>query len=120
MQLTLQGIEFVQKQVAEKEFLELTKDMGELLKIKGMKKAASHHNQELLYIQGLARITSRRKGIISVDDVREAAGHEGHPWGLQNATGSIFKGKDWVFMGFAKSKRPAAHSRIVRTWRVRT
>lgn len=104
--------QFVPKEQAEMEFLRLS---GDELKEAGMKKAAEHHKTELETIQAIARDLSRIRGIISIDDVRSAVEH----WNLGNSAGSVFSGDDWVWCGFIRSKRPSAHSRMVRTWRIK-
>jgi hypothetical protein len=106
--------EFIPKEQAAMEFIELT---GEERKDAGMQKAAENHKTELESVQAIARDLARIVEIISIDDVRQLIPDE--HWGLGNAAGSVFKGDEWEWCGFAKSKRPAAHSRMVRTWRLK-
>jgi len=44
----------------------------------------------------------------------------GHKYGdLGNAAGSIFAGKRWKFTGDrVKSRRPSAHAREIKVWRL--
>lgn len=106
--------EFVPKEQAEMEFAKLT---GEELKDAGMKKAANNHKTELQTVQAIARDLARIRKIISIDDVRELI--PPGQWTLGNGAGSVFDGNEWEWAGFIRSKRPEAHSRMIRTWRLK-
>lgn len=70
--------------------------------------------------RGVARLICRRKGIVSMDDVREVLSAHGVTAPHPNAIGAVFKGNEWVPVGFMKSKVPSNHARTIRTWRLKT
>lgn len=106
------AVEYIPKEQAAMEFMKMT---GEELKHAGMNKAAEHHKTELETVQAIARDLARIRGVISIDDVREKVEN----WNLRNAAGRVFAGEEWEWVGYVKSKRPEAHARIIRTWRLR-
>lgn len=38
---------------------------------------------------------------------------------LGNAAGSLFRGSEWEFVGWVKSRRTSNHSRYIRSWRLK-
>lgn len=87
-------------------------------KIAGMTLAESHRATLLLTARSAARLIARNKGVVTIDDVVEAMTERGHDL-LGNASGSVFKGKDWEFVRFVNSRRVSNHARIVREWRLK-
>lgn len=111
--------EFVPKEQAAMEFVKLT---GEELKDAGMKKAAKHHNEDLVKAQYLAYILAERGAHITIEDVRNEWAKRGLAWNLQNATGSVFRDIGlikWEVVGYRPAKRPEAHARMIRLWRLK-
>ena len=80
--------------------------------------AAEARALELKMAQDIALDIARRNpGIaISINDVRLEL-----PVGLDlgNASGSVFKGAEWIPAGFTQVKHSSGHARIVRTWRLK-
>ena len=116
------AVEYVPKEQAEMEFMALMKFLaltGEERKRRGIKKAASKHKEELFYVQGVARFVGRHKEIVTIEDVRNAVEGAGKKWTLACAAGAVFQGKDWQWMGFVRAKRPEAHARVIKTWRLK-
>lgn len=81
----------------------------------GMARAASGHEEWLAYARRVAVRLAREQGSVSADDLR-AAGVE-TPEGVSfNIWGSVFNDSRFVFAGYCKSKRPEAHSNLIRRW----
>jgi len=112
------AVEYVPKEQAVMEFSKLYPD-GEERKRRGIKKAVSKHREELFYVQGVARFLGRHQEIVTVEDVRNAVEGAGKQWTLFNAAGAIFQTNDWQWMGYVRAKRPEAHARIIKTWRLK-
>ena len=92
---------------------------GTQLKLKGMAQSARKHSAALAKAQQAAKSLAWASGhAITCDDLREFYQAEGWPWDLGNAAGSVFTGGDWKFEGFCNSRRPAAHARVIRRWRL--
>jgi len=92
---------------------------GQQLKLKGMLRSAKHHSEALAKAQEAAKSLAWASGhAIDIDMVRELYEASGWPWDLGNAAGSVFTGGDWKFEGFCNSRRPAAHARVIRRWRL--
>jgi len=93
---------------------------GQLRKYVGMKSAAIHHKEKLELARAVAAILAMRNGTVSADEVGEALLKGYGIKTLGNATGSLFKGKDWIFTGQWKtSTRVSSHGRMLRVWRLR-
>jgi hypothetical protein len=82
------------------------------LKAWGIEATASAHEPELRLAQDMALKIAALKGEITVDDVRESLPN----LAFGNWAGSIFKGKEWVCVGFIPSRHKNSHARIVRVW----
>lgn len=106
--------EFVPKEQAAMEFLALT---GDERKKRGKKRAAENHEKTLYAARLSARYLARNGDIITIEDIYRKTGID--PKYLGNAAGSVFTGDDWEWCGFRKAERPAAHSRMIRTWRLK-
>ena len=93
-------------------------ELGERLKREGMERAADKRMVNLRVAQFSAKSYAKRFDTCTADDAtrhftpaqREALG---------NAAGSIFKGPEWVHVGYTKSKRPSNHARVISIWRLK-
>jgi hypothetical protein len=91
---------------------------GEQLRIKGMDQAASKFDVDLTRAQLIAEMLGMGGMLVNVDDVRKAfLEHYHRPLKIGNAAGSIFAG--WECVGFVRSTRPEARSRMIRTWKAK-
>lgn len=90
---------------------------GKELKKEGMKKAADKRPYGLAAAREYARELARIDGEVSADEVSDMMEYRGIHLG--NAAGSIFKEPCWIPIGFRASKKPSAHARIVRVWKLK-
>jgi hypothetical protein len=69
---------------------------------------------KLIAMQLAARRPDRT---ITIDDIQEVI----IPMGINlgPAAGSVFRGRDWEFVGTRKTKRKTSHARPVSIWRLR-
>jgi len=84
--------------------------------------AASHHKDKLETARNIAIELARVKGKVSVETVREAILTRGInilEGEYKNWMGSIFRGKEWVSVGWEASRHSEAHGRPVRVWMLR-
>jgi hypothetical protein len=92
---------------------------GEQLKLTGMNKSVLKHSAALAKAQQAAKSLAFASGhAITIDNVREYYDSQGWAWDLGNAAGSVLGPPDWRFEGFVNSRRPAAHARVIRRWRL--
>ena len=91
---------------------------GTQLKFKGLRRASQAHIQAHSDAQESA-ISLAWKDAITIEDVRASWAYTGRNWSLGNAAGAVFSGPQWESCGFVAAKRPAAHGRIIRQWRLR-
>jgi hypothetical protein len=93
---------------------------GQQLRLKGMLRSAGTRCEALAKAQQAAKSLAFASGhAITIDDVREYYDSQGWAWDLGNAAGSVLGPPDWRFEGFVNSRRPAAHARVIRRWRLR-
>ncbi len=88
----------------------------------GMDRAARSRWLLLAMARDFAKMValSRSSRIATADDVMESLKKLGYePKRLGNAAGSIFRGKEWEFVGWVNSTRPTNHARPIRVWRLR-
>lgn len=84
---------------------------------KGIQKVASPHHDWLLASRAIAIRLCRELGLVSSDDLREAG--VVLPTGAHvNLWGAVFHDSRFVEDGMTQSKRPEAHGRMIRTWRL--
>lgn len=82
-------------------------------KIHGQELAASAHEAELAMARDMAIKISALKGEVTIDDIRDNLPRVE----FGNWAGSIFKGSEWVCIGFAQARHKNSHARIVRRWK---
>jgi hypothetical protein len=90
---------------------------GKELKEEGMSKASGNRKALLSEARAIALLLADDWKTISIEDVRDYYAAHDRPFLLWNAAGSVFRGNEWVWVGFSVAKHPAAHARVVRTWR---
>ena len=81
---------------------------------------ARQHNRLALCRRHLTYLARERlerdpNATVNADDARtfcDAEGIERGPW-----MGSIFRGADWISVGFVASADPVQHATMIRTWR---
>ncbi len=95
---------------------------GNVLKSEGMAAAAADKTEILQIARDAADWVANHigDGICTSDDVAMRMQYLGHKYGdLGNAAGSIFAKKKWRFTGDrVKSRRPSAHAREIKVWRL--
>ena len=75
------------------------------------------NNQEFVStMRGVARMLCRQKGRITADDLREWAKANGVIAPSKYAWGAIFHSKDFVSLGFIRSRQVSGHGNILREW----
>lgn len=87
------------------------------LKEQGINRAANNRLLDLERARNVARLISTNNPFseVTADDVQAIIIGEGI--NLGNAAGSIFRGKDWKFVRYEKSKRITNHARVIRVWK---
>tara|TARA_Y100001963_G_scaffold50120_1_gene70214 strand:- start:14 stop:337 length:324 start_codon:yes stop_codon:yes gene_type:complete len=96
---------------------------GNVLKSEGMEAAAADKTELLQIARDAADWVAtygNGYGTCTSDDVAMRMQMLGHKYGdLGNAAGSIFAKKKWRFTGDrVKSRRPSAHAREIKVWRL--
>ena len=86
----------------------------------GMARAASAHHTDLRIARDIARELAAGGKQVSADDVRAALA-ERHPdiTGPFDFMGSCFRGKEWIPIGFTKSRTPGSHSNRLLIYRLK-
>jgi hypothetical protein len=99
----------------------LDAEEGERLKREGMERASLARKELLIAARCYAVAACRRLGAVCIDDVMEEIEKTGlSSVDLGNAAGSVFTPKrEWVSVGWRKSKRASSHARAIRVWRLR-
>jgi hypothetical protein len=92
---------------------------GQQLRLRGMRLAASKHADSLVRAQVAAKCMAFGDTALTIEDVRAGMEAVGLKWDLGNAAGSVFSGEDWQPCGVTTAKRPEAHGRLLRTWRLK-
>lgn len=85
---------------------------------KGMEAAEFSYgsNEWLIEARKIAEILASKNGEVTVEDVLRFCPR---PTSVSvNATGSLFKGKKWVPIGFKSSTKISSHARQIRIWRL--
>ena len=68
--------------------------------------------------RGVAEAICRVRGTVTTDDIHHVMNAEPAPH--PNAWGALFHDKRFAWTGeYVKSKRPEAHARMIRVWRLR-
>ena len=95
---------------------------GNVLKSEGMESAAVNKAELLEKARDIAERTAQKRSdqCCTSDDVAMWMQYLGYRYSdLGNAAGSIFAGKKWRFTGHrVKSRRPSAHAREIKVWRL--
>jgi hypothetical protein len=84
---------------------------GVRLRDVGVQKVYENNKGWVDEARAVAKSLAVERGLISIDDVLEAIPRpvDVHP----NATGSIFREKCWLNVGYTKSRSPSAHARAI-------
>lgn len=92
---------------------------AERLKRQGLEQAESRCPEWICEIRQVAREHARRHGQVTSDDLRIWADeyhlHPNHP----NSWGAVFKGSEWVAVGYRKSRYVSNHARRITVWELR-
>ena len=62
----------------------------------------------------VAQSIARERGSVTADDLREFLPEPPH----HNLMGAVFAGSEWALVGYEQSRRPKAHARLLRRWRL--
>jgi len=86
------------------------------LKNEGMSLAASANREWLERARQIARTLTSAHGEVTIDDVR-ARWIYSIPFG--NWAGSVFKGGEFVCVGYQETEHKGSHGRIIKVWTLR-
>ncbi len=70
-------------------------------------------------LRSVARQLSEYYGTVDSDDLRNWAFGVGAKPAHPNAWGAIFRGKEWIAVGYKTSTLASNHARTIRVWRLR-
>lgn len=88
---------------------------AERRKRSGMARASEGRSIWLQHAREVAVAIAMQQGHVNADDVR-AAGVETPPNTSPNIWGMVFQEDRFRFLGYTHSKRPEAHSNLLRDW----
>lgn len=85
----------------------------------GMEQAAFSFDAQnwLTEVRAVARMLIAKNGEVTIDDVLRICPRP--PWISPNATGSVFKGGEFVACGYTQTAKVSSHARAVRIWRLK-
>lgn len=83
----------------------------------GIETVREHNSDFIAMMQATARNISQAVGSVTSDDLRRAAQNYGIEPRHQNAWGAIFRGKEWMAIGYTKSTLVSNHARTIRVWK---
>jgi hypothetical protein len=96
--------------------LSILKSQGEVLKELGLQTVEVNNADFISTAKSIARCLARKNGRVTMDDVREVLDMLGIDPKHPNSYGAVFTGKDWHFVGWARSRRPSNHARDLKIW----
>ena len=89
-------------------------------KLFGKQLAAEANSETLEFARVHARVIAEPGNrAITIENLRTHYEIWGIAWTLGNAAGSVFDGDEWEAVGVTTAKRPEAHGRLIRQWRLR-
>ena len=91
-------------------------DEGDQRRQDGLDRIETHHATWLDRIRAVARRIVAQRGNVSADDLRAWADRNGCQPGHPNAWGAVFRGREWVPVGYVRNGQPSAHARRVILW----
>ena len=81
---------------------------------------ATLNNQDFLATaRSYARQHCRRYGTVTADDVRKAMMKKGYEPASSAAWGGLFRGREWLMVGWTQSDYVTNHGRMNRVWRLK-
>ena len=92
---------------------------GLRLKEEGKDRVEWNNQDFVAAVRAKAREIALENGHVSVDDLHKWADAMGIYPAHKNCWGTVFRGKDWVFVTWVQSTRATARGRWVRAWGVR-
>jgi len=91
--------------------------LGEVLKIEGLDRVESNNEDWVTAARRQAVRYSAANGSVSAVELRkwaDAVGwHPDHP----NAWGSVFRGSQWLAVGYRKTEHAEGHARDIKVWK---
>lgn len=93
--------------------------IAEVLKVEGIDRVARHNEDWLDRVRREAMRIDSIRGQVSSADLREWADSTGDHPNHKNAWGAVFRGREWVPVGWTKSRHPDGHARTIRLWSYR-
>lgn len=91
----------------------------ERAKARGQARAESANYRNVQLARMMAKELAGDGRAICADDVRASMLEHFPDTVFGNWMGSVFKGPEWVAVGFTKSKTPGSHANLLRTWRLK-
>lgn len=93
---------------------------GQIARVAGMAQAAENKKSLLAHARKIAVRLARTRPITADDVQRELQAQGISVHALGNASGSIFRGKEWEWTGrYIKSSRVHAHANELKEWRLK-
>ena len=94
---------------------------GQALKDQGQARAEQGRAALLEEARSIAIWFATNGGETDIDEVQAELLRRGYaPADLANAAGSVFKGKLWQFVRYAKSRRTSNRRRVIAVWRLKS
>lgn len=90
--------------------------LGIRLKELGQDDVESNNESFVEVVRNEARFLASTKGKVTSDDLRSFAQSNGLVPAHPNAWGSVFRGSEWVTLGFTRSSLVSNHARTIRIW----
>lgn len=92
---------------------------GERRKVLGRSRVEANSIEWIDEIRAAAKRRCHRYGQVSIDDLRVYADtHDRHPH-HRNSWGAVFKGAEWIAVGYVKSRYTTNNARRITVWRLR-
>lgn len=97
----------------------LRESTGEELKQIGLDLVESNAQTFVETMRSHAREIARKNVTVTSDDLREIADRDNFHPHHKNAWGAIFRGSEWMQIGYTKSRITSNHSRVIAVWALR-
>jgi len=90
---------------------------GRMARDAAIARVISNNESVVATLRGIARILAQRRGVVTMDDVRQVANDYGIVPDHPNVFGAVFHARGWEPVGYVQSKIPTNRARVIRTWR---
>ena len=94
-------------------------DQGRRLREDGKEAASIRNGKWLSTMRHKARQIATERGTVTSDDIQDFCERLRFWPTHHNAMGAVFKRDEWEAVGWIESRRPSAHARAIRVWRLK-